>query len=226
MKFATAVSVLTASTVAPRCFATVPTQGVSRQQQSHNGNNIRRRIAAATTGGRQKTTKKNRSTRQQQEDKHSQFLRMRSPSTTLKNRGGLDRMAEIRTTTVECDPTSSHADIGILCGSSTSPQSNDLRVSCQEDLNSSLGGFCTEQVPLSRQLEEYISAEDMYYWCNDASYANWNCNCDGWDETNIMGNITECSYQYCSDCDGGNCSEDSFWVYINDTGRVWKVSRL
>jgi len=39
---------------------------------------------------------------------------------------------------------------------------------------------------------------------------------------NLKGNITDCHYEYCSNCDGGLCAVIAFWVYINETGRVWQ----
>ena len=230
MKFTTAISVIAAtSTALPECFGSEPTS-INRAPSPNNG--VRRQDSAAAATKEKKT--KNRESRQ--------FRRMRSLSGTLKNRKFLNRnnnnnnnndmVADTthKTTNVECDPTAfSQADIGILhCQNHEALFGNsghdDIRVACLEDPESSLGGFCSEIVtpPFSaRQLQ--LSPSDVYYWCYDTEYADWNCNCDDFDEYTYS--ALDCSYQYCSDCAGGNCSQDTFSTVVTYGGREWTVSR-
>jgi hypothetical protein len=114
---------------------------------------------------------------------------------------------------VECDPTSSNADVGILaCG---------MGKYCVESSDYDLGGVCVDsaEVDFQRQLQYGNYLSDL---CNEASenFGDYDCNCDEFDLVSGLGSV-ECKiYEVYNSCLGETCfsySRDAVFYKYGDS---------
>jgi hypothetical protein len=123
--------------------------------------------------------------------KSSLFGRQRVPA----NQGILKNILASQEGTVECDPASSDADVGLLsCG---------MGNYCMESQGSDLGGFCVESpIAFDRELQANATngtSETSYepemvlgQLCNESSsdFVYYDCDCDEFDVENNTGTLS------------------------------------
>jgi hypothetical protein len=128
------------------------------------------------------------------------------------NQGILKNILASQEGTVECDPASSDADVGLLsCG---------MGNYCMESQDSKLGGFCVESpMAFDRDLQDEPDVLPAQY-CNESSpvFGDFECDCDEFDVANNTGTLScDVEVNYCFEAYGcdDTCANANF-TYSTD----------
>jgi hypothetical protein len=144
------------------------------------------------------------------------------------NQGILKNILASQEGTVECDPASSDADVGLLsCG---------MGNYCMESQGSNLGGFCVESpMAFDRDLQDGISENytepclcvPPAQYCNESSpyFDYFECDCDEFDVENNTGTLTCKVYEnYCFGKYGCNDTCGNANVTVSIDGESYSYS--